>query len=141
MLEFGRNMQCILYDEETMKCFGGRFLGITMEEPEQIDVSALEDTNQRFIRGISKTTAEMTCELSHEIIQLDPTTMKRIGKFNLEKENESLIKEIESHKKEIDDLKELYKTLQERLQTISDISSDIWEHGTEYKTESDDWEF
>ena len=87
------------------------------------------------------TTVDMTIELQHEIIQLDPTTMKRIAKHNLEKENEGLVKEIEKHKKEIEDLKKLYKTLQERLQTISDIGSDIWEHGAEYKNVDDDWEF
>lgn len=132
MFGYGKNMKVILYDEDEMKCFGGYLSGVSMEQPEPIDATVLEDSNQRLVRGISKTSVEMTIELSHEIIQLDPTTMKRIFRFNLEKENESLLKEIEEHKKEIESLKTLYKELHERLQTISDIGTDIWEHGTKY---------
>lgn len=141
MIEFGRNMKIILYDEETMRCFGGHFLGFEMEEPEQIDATTLEDTNQRIIRRISKTTAEMTCELSYEIIQLDPKTMRRISRFNFEKENEKLLKDIEEYKNKIENLKTEYEELKTRLQAITDIGADIWENGTEYKKESDDWEF
>lgn len=136
-----RNMQVILYDEDEMQCFGGYLSGVTTAAPYELDITSIEDSNQRTIRKIPDTTAKMTVVLHHKIIELDPTIMRRIAKHNLDKENESLLKEIESHKKEIDDLKELYKTLQERLQTISDIGSDIWEHGTEYEEKSDDWEF
>lgn len=143
MFGSGRNMKVILYDEDEMQCFGGYLSGVTMGEPYELDITTIEDSNQRTIRGISDTTAEMTVVLQHKIIELDPTTMRRIANHNLEKENESLLKEIESHKKEIDDLKELYKTLQERLQTISDIGSDIWEHGAEYSLKEEyeerDW--
>lgn len=132
MFGCGRNMQVILYDKDEMQCFGGYLSGVTMQEPEQIDITTLEDTSHRVIRGMSNISTDITIELQHEIIQLDPTTMKRIAKHNLEKENEGLLKEIEKNKKEIEDLKELYKTLQERLQYISDIGSDIWQHGTKY---------
>lgn len=141
MLGYGKNMKVILYDEDQMQCFGGYLSGVTMSEPDKIDIHTLEEDNERYIRGRMNTTVDMTIELQHEIIQLDPATMKKIAKYNLEKENEVLVKEIEKHKKEIENLKKSYKTLQERLQTISDIGSDIWEHGTEYKKDDDDWEF
>ena len=143
MIGYGKNMKVILYDEDQMQCFGGYLSGVTMEEPDKIDIHTIEEDNKRYIRGRMNTTVDMTIELQHEIIQLDPTTMKRIAKHNLEKENEGLVKEIEKNKKQIEDLKEMYKSLQERLQSISDIGSNIWEHGTKYiekeEYEESDW--
>lgn len=140
MLGCGKKMKVILYDEDEMQSFGGYLSGATMQEPE---IAILEDASHRVIRGMSNTSTNITIELQHEIIQLDPTTMKRIGKYNLEKENKGLLIEIEKNKKQIEDLKKMYKSLQERLQTISDIGSNIWEHGTKYiekeEHEESDW--
>lgn len=141
MFGCGNNLKVILYDEDQMQCFGGYLSGITMGEPDKVDIHTLEEDNERYIKGRMNTTVDMTIELQHEIIQLDPTTMKRIAKHNLEKENEGLLNEIEKNKREVEELKKLYKNLQERLQTISDIGSDIWENGAEYKKDDDDWEF
>lgn len=142
MLINGRSMKVILYDEEDMNYFGGYLLGLTMEEEsERIDATTLEDADCRFVRGIPKTTAKITCELLHEIIRLDTTTMKRIAKHNLEKENEGLLKEIKKNKKEIERIKTEYEELKNRLQIISDIGADIWENGTEYEKEDDDYGF
>lgn len=138
-----KNLKVILYDEDQMQCFGGYLSGVTMQDPERTDISTLEDYSHRVIRGMSNTSTNITLELQHEIIQLDPTTMKRIAKYNLEKENEGLLKEIKKNKKQIEDLKEMYKSFQERLQAISDIGSNIWEHGTKYiekeEYEESDW--
>lgn len=143
MFGYGKNMKVILYDEDEMQCFGGYLSGVSMEQPEQIDATVLEDSNQRLVRGISKTSVEMTIELSHEIIQLDQTTMKRIARFNLEKENERLLEEIRKNKQEMEWTKEEYEEFKKRLQTISEIGTDIWEHGTEYaekeEYEESDW--
>lgn len=139
MFEFGRNMQCILYDEETMKCFGGYISGITMGGIQELDLSPLE-SNHRIIKGISNVTADVTAKLEEEIIKLDPTTMKRIARFNLEKENEKLLKEIDEQKKRIENLKTKYDELNARLQIISDIGTDIWENGAEYKKEYDEYD-
>ena len=137
MLGYGKNMKVILYDEDEMKCFGGYLSGITMEDPQAMSISL--DGNCRFY-NIGHQTAEIVVEMDQQIIQLDPTTMKRIARFNLEKENEELVNEIEEHKKNIEALKAEYRELNERLQSIRDIGADIWENGTEYKKDDDDWE-
>lgn len=141
MFGCGNNAQVILYDEDQMQCFGGYLSGFEIEYQKPIFTPIEDSFSTMSIKPIGPSYAYTTLKLEHEIIQLDPTTMKRIAKYNLEKENEGLLKEIEKNKKEIEGLKELYKTLQERLQAISDIGSDIWENGTEYKKEDDDWEF
>lgn len=141
MFECGRSMEVILYNKDEMKCYGGYLSGITMEQPEQIEITTLDNIHdQRFVMGRLNTTAEVIVELRNEIIQLDPTTMKRISQFNLEKENEDLLGEIEQNKKKIKSLKKQYEELKFRIQTISDIGADIWKHGTEYKKD-DGWEF
>lgn len=144
MFGYGKNMEVILYDKDEMKCYSGYLSGITMGQPEQIDATTIDELHeQRFVIGRLNNTAEMVVELRNEIIQLDPTTMKRIARFNFEKENEGLLKEIEEHKKKIKSLIEEYKELKTRLQTISDIGTDIWEHGTKYaekeEYEESDW--
>lgn len=139
MFVCGRNMEVILYDKDEMKCYGGYLSNVAME----LDCTTIEDSSHRVIRGISNTTANMVIELNQEIIQLDPTTMKRIAQYNLEKENGELLKEIGQNRKIIESLKKQYEELKFRLQTISDIGTDIWEHGTEYaekeEYEESDW--
>ena len=141
MFGCGGNIQVILYDEDKMQCFGGYLSGFEIEYQEPIFTPIEDSFSTRSIKPIGPFYAYTTLKLEHEIIRLDSTTMKRIAKHNLEKENEELLKEIEKNKREIEGLKKLYKNLQERLQTISDIGSDIWEHGAEYKKDDDDWEF
>lgn len=129
-------MKVIIYDEKEMKSYGGYLADWKMGCSRELDATTL-DADCRTIITIPPTTAKAVVELRQQIIELDPTTMKRIARFNLEKENENLLKEIEQHKKEIDGLKEQYKGLSERLKTISEIGKDIWENGAEYERESE----
>lgn len=140
MIEHARNLKVIVYDEDEMNCFGGYLLECIQEHSES-DVVAIEDSNHRVIKEMSNTTAEMNVVLQHEIIELDPKTMKRISEYNLQKENEGLLEEIEQHKRKIENLKTTYKELKTRIQAISDIGTDIWENGTEYKRKHDDEDY
>lgn len=135
-------MKVIIYDEKEMKSYGGYVAEWEMSAPTKLDATTLDDDYTKIIT-IPPTTAKAVVELRQQIIELDPTTMKRISRFNLEKENEDLLKEIEQHKKDIEGLKEKYKDLSERLKTISEIGKDIWENGTEYERESeyDDYDY
>lgn len=135
-------LNVIVYSEEEMKSYGGYLADWKMEHPREMDVSLLEDMTRKIIT-IPPTTATAIVELQQQIIELDPTTMKRIARFNLEKENKDLLKEIDSNKKQIETLKNQYKDLKERLKTIKEIGKDIWENGTEYERESeyDDYDY
>ncbi len=135
-------VKVIMYDEKEMKSYGGYLSDWKIGDSRELDVTMLEDMTQKII-AIPPTTATAIVELRKQIIELDPTTMKRIARFNLEKENEDLLKEIEMHKKEIEGLENRYKDLNERLKTIKEIGKDIWENGTEYERESeyDDYDY
>lgn len=129
----------ILYDEKEMKCYGGYLGNFKVENPIPFDVTALSDTCRQIIK-MPQTTANAILDLRYQIAELDPTTMKRIARFNLEKENEELLEEIERNKKAIESLKSEYKELEKRLEIISKIGKDIWENGTEYEKENDYYE-
>ena len=135
-------MKVIIYDEKEMRSYGGYLSDRKMGCSRELDVATLEDMTQK-IMTIPPTTAKVVVKLRQQIIELDPTTMKRIARFNLEKENEDLLKEIEMHKKEIEGLENRYNDLKERLKTIKEIGKDIWENGTEYERESeyDDYDY
>lgn len=135
-------VKVIMYDEKEMKSYGGYIAEWEMSSPRELDVTTLDNDCTKII-AIPPTTAKAVVELRQRIIELDPTTMKRIARFNLEKENEDLLKEIKMHKKEIEGLEKRYKDLKERLKTIKEIGKDIWENGTEYERESkyDDYDY
>lgn len=133
-------MKVIIYDEKEMKSYGGYLSDWQIGSSRELDATTL-DADCRTIITIPPTKARAVVELRQQIIELDPTTMKRIARFNLEKENEDLLKEIEQRKKEIEGLKERYKDLGERLKTISEIGKDIWENGTEYERESEYYDY
>ena len=60
MFECGRSMEVILYNKDEMKCYGGYLSGITMEQPEQIEITTLDNIHdQRFVMGRLNTTAEV----------------------------------------------------------------------------------
>lgn len=133
-------MKVILYDEKEMKSYGGYITEWTMGCSRELDATPLEDCHRTIIT-IPPTTAKAVVELRQQIIELDPTTMKRIARFNLEKENDGLLFEIEQNKKKIEGLKGEYEELLKRLETISQIGKDIWENGTEYEREYDDYDY
>lgn len=133
-------VKVIMYDEQEMKSYGGYIADWQMGSPTELDATTL-DADCRTIITIPPTTAKAVFELRQQIIELDPTTMKRIARFNLEKENKDLLREIEQRKKDIERLKGQYEDLSERLKTISEIGKDIWENGTEYEREYDDYDY
>ena len=78
-----------------------------------------------------------------ELVKLDPTTMKRIARYNLEKENEALLKEIETRKKVIDDLEQKEQVLSDRFRKAIATFKEIMENGyydDGEEEDEDEWE-
>ena len=74
-----------------------------------------------------------------ELIKLDPTTMKRIARYNLEKENAALLKEIEERKKIIDDLERKEQVLRDRFRKAIAAFTEIMQCGyCEFENEDED---
>ena len=64
-------------------------------------------------------------ETGEEIVKLDPTTMKRIARYNLEKENAALLEEIKKHK----DLEQKEEVLRDRFRKAIATFKEIMENG------------
>ena len=133
--------QIIYFSNQKMMCFDVESIENITEPPEQIETTSLYGETRTYIPAIMKpTTLVVTGE---EMVKLDPTTMKRIARYNLEKENKVLLKEITGRKKVIDDLEQKEQVLRDRFKKAISAFKEIMENGYYDDGEDDDedeWE-
>lgn len=130
--------QIIFYDSDKMMCFDVKKFMVKEPEKQTIEVTLAGDEERHFIQS----TPEPICvfiETGEEIVKLDPTTMKRIARYNLEKGNEALLKEIETRKKAIDDLEQKEQVLSDRFRKAIATFKEIMENGY-YDEDEDEYE-
>lgn len=143
--------QILLYDEKEMHIFD--VVGYHPEEPlvEPVDITTIEQVQmKRAIFQDWSYRAEIA--VGKVKAELDPTTMKRIAKYNLDKDFEEINKNIESAKSQLKALQEEISVKERKLSTINDVVKQIWEDecfdeddylfdkSEEYDREEDDWE-
>ena len=128
--------QIIFYDNEEMMCFNVEHFLWQDLPAELLDITALTDEVQAVIGSSRTQPTVMYLEKADEIIKLDPTTMKRIARYNLEKENKALLKEITERKKVIDDLEQKEQVLRDRFRKAISTFKEIMENG--YYDEGED---
>lgn len=93
--------QILLYDEKEMHVFD--VVGYYPEEPlvEPVDIATIEQVQLK--RAIFQDWSYMAeIAVGKVKAELDPTTMKRIAKYNLDKDFEEINKSIESAKKSVE---------------------------------------
>lgn len=132
--------QIIFYDNEEMMCFNVEHFLWQDPPTELLDTTALTDEVQSFIVNARSQPTVVYLEKESEIIKLDPTTMKRIARYNLEEENKGLLKEIKERKKVIDDLEQKEQVLRDRFKKAISAFKGIMENGyyeNEYDNDSD----
>lgn len=89
--------QIIYFSNQKMMCFDVESIEDITEPPEQIETTSVYDDTRTYALSImNPTTLYVT---GKELVKLDPTTMKRIARYNLEEENKSLLEEIAERKK------------------------------------------
>jgi len=118
----------IIYDDNDMNYIVGN-IGIVDIEPDVMSVTTCIDTYEQKIPNLT-THVEFTmsnCE-EFDTIQLDPTLMKRIAKFNKEQECKRLDDVINQKKDIIDNLNDDIKSLDEVLKD----KEKRWEKVKEY---------
>ena len=143
--------QILLYDEKEMHIFD--VVGYHPEEPlvEPVDITTIEQVQmKRAIFQDWSYRAEIA--VGKVKAKLDPTTMKRIARYNLDKDFEEINKNIESAKSQLKALQEEISVKERKLSTINDVVKQIWEDecfdeddylfdkSEEYDREEDDWE-
>lgn len=124
-----------------MMCFDVESIEDITEPPEQIETTSVYGETRTYATAImNPTTLYVT---GKEIVKLDPTTMKRIARYNLEEENAALLKEIEERKKVIANLEQKEEVLRERFRKAIAIFKEIMENGCYDDGEDeneDEWE-
>lgn len=119
-------MQVLLYDDNEMHVFN--VFGFT---PKEIDFSQIEPTKigdaidgkavfQRQIYDAEIYVGEVKAEL-------DPTTMKRIAKYNLDKEFEAINNQTAKALEYLASLNRLIEEKEEKLEFARELIRKIWE--------------
>nr|DAE13592.1 MAG TPA: hypothetical protein [Siphoviridae sp. ctVif31] len=119
--------QIIYFSNQKMMCFDVESIEDITEPPEQIETTSVYDGTRTYVPAMMNPTTLIVT--GKELVKLDPTTMKRIARYNLEKENEALLKEIETRKKVIDDLEQKEQVLSDRFRKAIATFKEIMENG------------
>lgn len=133
--------QIIYFSNQKMMCFDVESIEDITEPPEQIETTSVYGKTRTYVPAIMNPTTLVAT--GKELVKLDPTTMKRIARYNLEEENAALLKEIEEHKETITNLEQKEEVLRDRFRKAIATFKEIMENGYyddgEYEDE-DEWE-
>lgn len=130
--------QIIYFSNQKMMCFDVESIEDITEPPEQIETTSVYGETRTYAPAImNPTTLYVT---GKEIVKLDPTTMKRIARYNLEEENKSLLEEIAERKKVIDDLEQKEQVFRDRFKKAISTFKEIMEHGYCEDDDEDEYE-
>lgn len=118
-------LQILLYDEKEMHVFD--VVGYYPEEPlvEPVDIATAEQVQmKRAIFQDWSYRAEIA--IGKVKAELDPTTMKRIAKYNLDKDFEELNRQIKSAEERLKSLNKEADEKKEKLKFMGELLSKVW---------------
>lgn len=119
--------QIIYFSNQEMMCFDVESIEDITEPPEQIETTSVYGEIRTYVPAMMNPTTLIVT--GKELVKLDPTTMKRIARYNLEEENAALLKEIEERKKVIADLEQKEDVLRGRFRKAIATFKEIMENG------------
>lgn len=118
----------LIYDSKDINYKVGYLGNIQEVMPERIEITSLDGIRPQYISSRCHT---FTCDISDyqelDSIKLDPTTMKRIAKYNKEIECLKLDEEIKKKKEEIKELEDILNDRENRVKKLKDYIKDIWQ--------------
>lgn len=131
------HLNLIIYNDKDMIYREG-FLSSFESNPDFHEVISLDGTHESFIHGYTDT---IICQHNGEkqSIELDPTTMQRILKYNKEVEIEKLNKEIKNKKEQIKELDDKLKDKEKRWDKVKQYIANIYDLDLE-EDYNNDWE-
>lgn len=117
--------QILFYEENEMRIFDCSLFDTQTPVQTEIDCTELEDTyTKTIIRTGTTATANIT--LGETKAELDPTTMKRIAKYNLDKDFEDLNRKIKSVESRLQSLNEEMEQKEKKLNFMQSMRQRIW---------------
>ena len=104
----------LIYDDKNMRYFVGNMIGW--------------ETSLYGYEDIGETKAEILIQNGQLVnnIELDPTTMKRIAKFNKEQEIRRLDEEINKKKENIKELDDILQDKDKRVEKLKEFVANIY---------------
>lgn len=133
--------QIIYFSNQKMMCFDVESIEDITEPPEQIETTSVYGEARTYVPAMMNPTTLIVT--GKELVKLDPTTMKRIARYNLEEENAALLEELKKHKDAIANLEQKEDVLRDRFRKAIATFKEIMENGYyddgEYEDE-DEWE-
>nr|DAG73488.1 MAG TPA: hypothetical protein [Caudoviricetes sp.] len=133
--------QIIYFSNQKMMCFDVESIENITEPPEQIETTSIYGETRTYVPAIMNPTTLIVT--GKELVKLDPTTMKRIARYNLEEENAALLEEIKKHKEAIADLEQKEDVLRDRFRKAIATFKKIMENGyydDDEDEDEDEWE-
>lgn len=133
--------QIIYFSNQKMMCFDVESIENITEPPEQIETTSIYGETRTYVPVIMNPTTLIVT--GKELVKLDPTTMKRIARYNLEEENAALLEEIKKHKEAIADLEQKEDVLRDRFRKAIVTFKKIMENGyydDDEDEDEDEWE-
>lgn len=119
--------QIIYFSNQKMMCFDVESIENITEPPEQIETTSVYGGTRTYVPAMMNPTTLIVT--GKELVKLDPTTMKRIARYNLEKENAALLEEIKKHKETIADFEQKEQVLRDRFKKAISTFKEIMERG------------
>lgn len=126
--------QVLLYDGEQMHVFDVVNCCPQPIETTAFDVTTLEDNLQK-IEIIPNRTYQAELTTGEVKAELDPTTMKRIAKYNLDKDFEELNRQIKSAEERLKNLNEQAEEKEQKLELMRELFPKIW-NDTEFEQDN-----
>ena len=128
--------QIIYFSDQKLMCFDVESIEDITEPPEQIETTSVYGKTRTYVPAMMNPTTLIVT--GKELVKLDPTTMKRIARYNLEEENAALLKEVEERKKVIADLEQKEQVLRDRFGKAIAAFKEIMENGYYDEDEDED---
>lgn len=130
----------IIYDDEVMGCYEAQNIVFDYEQ-NPIEITTLEDIERKYIHGIPEFYVYGAGNI-RKMAELDPTTMKKIARYNKEVELENIQREIKFKKDELKALEEEIKDRQDRINKIHELVEKIYDddEDEDYDNSYDYWD-
>ena len=129
----------LIYDDKNINYKVGYLGNIQEVMPDCIAITSLDEIQPQYISSGCHT---FTCDISDyqelDTIELDPTTMKRIAKYNKEIECLKLDADIKEKKEQIKELEDILNDRENRVKKLKDYIKDIWQLGINDNDEDED---
>lgn len=130
----------LIYDDENINYREGYMGNLEMVAPEYIEYASMGDTEKHRVLSRDYT---FSCQINnfneHDTIRLDPTTMKRIAKYNKEQECLQLDEKIKEKEEKIKELDDILNDRENRVKKLKEYIKDIWNIDV-YDFDEDDYE-